>query len=127
MEFVTTTIYVDDVEEVLDFYFQAFGLNTRLLDENAAYGELDTGAVKIAFATHPYAQSRFKQGYIRSQPKQPPLGFELSLACDNLSASYDKAVAAGAEPLSPPHLCDGGEKRAYVRAIEGTLVALCAR
>ncbi|TMP37468.1 VOC family protein [Pseudoalteromonas rubra] len=126
MQFLKTVIYVDSVEEVLDFYYQAFGLSACGLSEDGDYGELDTGEVLLAFATHPVAQAQFKQSYIRSQPKQPALGFELTLGCDNVAKSYDRAVEAGAEPLSPP--CQKGEHtQAYVRSIEGTLVALvCA-
>ncbi|KZN28756.1 glyoxalase [Pseudoalteromonas luteoviolacea S2607] len=123
MHFLKTVIYVDDVEEVLDFYFQAFGLSAHSVTENGDYGELETGTVLLAFATHPVAQSQFKQTYIRSQPKQPALGFELTLGCENVSSSYDKAVAAGAEPLSAPSQ-KGIHTQAYVRAIEGTLIAL---
>ena len=101
MEYISQIIYVDNVEETLDFYYQAFGLSTSSISDNAEYGELATGAVKIAFANHPSAQAHFKQGYIRAHPKQPALGFELRFSCTNLSESYDKAVLAGAEPLCP--------------------------
>lgn len=123
MEFVGQVIYVDNVEETLDFYYQAFGFITFSLSDNAEYGELSTGNVKIAFANHPYAQAHFKQGYIRAHPKQPALGFELRFNCTNLSESYDKAVLAGAEPLCPPNQ-KGSQTYAYVRAIEGTLICL---
>lgn len=123
MRYLKTIIYVDNVEEVLDFYYQAFGLSAVELTETADYGELNTGQVTLGFASHPYAQAQFKQSYIRSQPKQPALGFELTMLCNNVSESYDKAVAAGAEPLMPP--CSKNEHtQAYVRAIDGTLVAL---
>lgn len=127
MQFYKTVIYVDSVEEALDFYFQAFGFATTELTESGDYGELDTGMVTLGFASHPLAQAQFKESYIRSHPKQPALGFELSILCDNVSESYDKAVAAGAEPLMPP--CQKGEHtQAYVRALEGTLIALvCER
>lgn len=124
--FAKTVIYVDNVEEVLDFYYQAFAISTFDMTDEGDYGELDTGEVKLAFASHPLAQSQFKQEYIRSHPKQPALGFEISLSCDNVPECYDKAVAAGAEPLSPPSL-KGSVTQAYVRAIEGTLVALVSR
>mgnify|MGYP001223241680 CR=1 FL=1 len=123
MKCVGTTIFVDNVEEVLDFYYQAFGLSTHYIDEQGTYGELACGAAKIAFASHPFAQSRFRQEYIRTQPKQPALGFELSLCCDNVAQSFAKAVAAGAEPLSPP-ATHQGLTYAYVRTLEGTLVVL---
>ncbi|MBE0369604.1 glyoxalase [Pseudoalteromonas sp. MMG013] len=123
MQYLKTVIYVDNVEEVLDFYYQAFGLNATELTESADYGELNTGEVKLGFASHPFAQAQFKQSYIRAQPKQPALGFELAMRCKNVSESYDKAVNAGAEPLMPP--CNKNEHtQAYVRAIDGTLIAL---
>ena len=123
MELINQVIYVDNVEETLDFYYQAFGLSTSSISDNAEYGELTSGAVKIAFANHPYAQAHFKQGYIRAHPKQPALGFELRFMCNNLSASYGKAVFAGAEPLCPPNKRET-QYYAYVRAIEGTLICL---
>ncbi|BBN80606.1 hypothetical protein PA25_05910 [Pseudoalteromonas sp. A25] len=123
MRFAKTVIYVDNVEEVLDFYYQAFGLSTLNLTESGDYGELDSGEVILAFASHPLAQAQFKQSYIRAQPKQPALGFELTIYCENVSESYDRAVIAGAEPLMPP-TTKGISAQAYVRAIEGTLIAL---
>ena len=126
MQYLKTIIYVDSVEEALDFYYQAFGFATTALTESADYGELDTGMVTLGFASHPLAQAQFKQSYIRSHPKQPALGFELCIECENVIESYDRAVAAGAEPLmSPNH--KGEHTQAYVRAIEGTLVALIAQ
>ncbi|RRS10682.1 glyoxalase [Pseudoalteromonas sp. J010] len=124
--FVKTVIYVDSVEEVLDFYYQAFGLSTCDMTDDGDYGELDTGEVKLAFASHPLAQSQFKQDYIRCHPKQPALGFEITLSCANVPECYDKAVEAGAEPLSAPSQ-KGSVTQAYVRAIEGTLVALVSK
>ena len=123
MELINQVIYVDNVEETLDFYFQAFGFGTHALSDDAEYGELATGDIKIAFANHPSAQAHFKQGYIRAHPKQPALGFELRFSCTNLSESYDKAVLAGAEPLCPPSYRET-QYYAYVRAIEGTLICL---
>jgi len=127
MEFAKTIIYVDDVEETLDFYYQAFGLSTIKDDGSGQYAELDTGQVKLAFSAHPCAQSNFKQSYIRTQPKQPALGFEMRFYCDNVIESYDKAVAAGAEPFCPPADKSNGQTLAYVRSIEGTLIALSSR
>ncbi len=127
MEYTHTVIYVDDVEETLNFYFQAFGLITAKLDESGQFGEVSTGNMNIAFASHPLAQSNFKQAYIRSHPKQPALGFELCFNCDDVTQAYEKAVQAGAEPLNAPVENYWGQKTAYVRSIEGTLVALCAK
>ncbi|WP_462157329.1 VOC family protein [Pseudoalteromonas sp. GB56] len=123
MECVGTTIFVDSVEEVLDFYYQAFGIPTAYIDEQGTYGELDCGQSVIAFAAHTIAQPHFRQGYIRSHPKQPTLGFELSFECENVPQSFAKAVEAGAEPLSSPSQIDG-QTVAFLRAQEGTLIRL---
>ncbi|WMN61149.1 glyoxalase [Pseudoalteromonas xiamenensis] len=120
---IKMVIYVEDVPEVLDFYYQAFGLTTAHLSEMGDYGELDTGEIVVGFATHPLAQSQFKQNYIRSHPKQPALGYELIISCTNVFEAYDKAVEAGAEPYCPPGI-RGSDCKGYVRAIEGTLIAL---
>ena len=126
MQYLKTIVYVDNVEEVLDFYFQAFGLSASMLTESSDYGELATDSVTIGFANHPCAQAQFKQGYIRSHPKQPALGFELMYECKNVVESYDRAVNAGAEPLMPP--CNKGmHTQAFVRAIEGTLISLVSQ
>ena len=45
MEFAKTIIYVDDVEETLDFYYQAFGLST-IKDDGST---LTTAATEINF------------------------------------------------------------------------------
>ena len=123
MEYLRTVIYVDNVEETLDFYYQAFAVNTAQLDEDGQYGELDFNGVRIAFAAHPLAQSHFKQSYIRAQPKQPALGFEIVLTVENIQQAFTKAVDAGAEPLSAPNEFEG-KNMAYVRSLEGTLIAL---
>ncbi|MFY8273516.1 VOC family protein [Pseudoalteromonas sp. SSDWG2] len=123
MECIGTTIFVDNVEEVLDFYYQAFGISTAYIDEQGTYGELDCGQCVIAFAAHAVAQSHFRQGYIRSHPKQPTLGFELSFECENVPESFARAVEAGAEPHAPPTLI-AGQMIAFVRAQEGTLIRL---
>lgn len=123
MDYLKTVIYVDNVEETLDFYFQAFAVSTAQLDEDGQYGDLDFQGACIAFAAHPLAQSHFKQSYIRAQPKQPALGFELVLKVDDINLAFAKAVDAGAEPLSAPHEMEG-KNLAYVRSIEGTLIAL---
>ncbi|MEO2268065.1 VOC family protein [Pseudoalteromonas sp. YIC-656] len=123
MECVGTTIFVDNVEEVLDFYYQAFGIPTAYIDEQGTYGELDCGQGIIAFAAHAISQPHFRQGYIRCHPKQPTLGFELSFECDNVAQSFAKALEAGAEPLSPPTQHEG-QFVAFLRAQEGTLIRL---
>jgi predicted enzyme related to lactoylglutathione lyase len=51
MQFGYTILYVDDVASTLAFYEKAFALPTRMLHESGGYGELETGATALAFAS----------------------------------------------------------------------------
>ncbi len=51
MKFGYTIVYVDSVSDTLAFYKAAFGFDTRFLHESGEYGELETGATALAFAS----------------------------------------------------------------------------
>ena len=55
-------LYVNDVAACLAFYEKAFGL-ARLLSQRQrqAYGELETGATRLAFASLALAEEHLKQ------------------------------------------------------------------
>ncbi len=42
-----TLLYVDNVEETMTFYSNAFGLEESFLHESKAYGEMKTGETKL--------------------------------------------------------------------------------
>ena len=43
MQFGGTTLYVDEVSAVVDFYRRAFGFDVRFFDEALGFAELETG------------------------------------------------------------------------------------
>ncbi|WP_337250488.1 VOC family protein [Metarhizobium album] len=51
MNFRYTILYVDDVRASLDFFTRAFGFEIAFLHESGDYGELSTGATKLAFSS----------------------------------------------------------------------------
>jgi lactoylglutathione lyase len=51
MKFGYTIIYVPDVTASLVFFEKAFGFTRRFLHESGDYGELETGATTLAFAS----------------------------------------------------------------------------
>ena len=63
MRFGFTILYVEDVARSLDFYERALGLERRFLHESGDYGELETGATALAFATHELAASNLPGVY----------------------------------------------------------------
>ena len=125
MKLAYTIVYVSDVAASLGFFERAFGLATRFLHESGGYGELDTGATALAFAQHDVARSNLGRDYVAAGASAQPLGMEVGLVTDDVSAAFERAVAAGAEPLAPPVIKPWGQTVAYVRCPDGTLVELC--
>jgi uncharacterized glyoxalase superfamily protein PhnB len=119
-----TTLFVPDVAAALDFYARAFGMSPKMVHESGQYAELDTGGTTLAFAAHALARGVVGLEYTPTAPDAPPPGFELALEPQDVAAAYDRAVAAGAAPVSPPQDKPWGQTVAYVRDHRGVLVAL---
>jgi len=120
-------LYVEDVGASLAFYERAFGLSRRFFhdEDGKAYGELETGAARLAFASLGLVGEHLRQDVTVSAAGKPPLGFETALVTNDVQSLYDRAVAAGASPESPPETKPWGQVVAYVRDVNGFLVELC--
>jgi lactoylglutathione lyase len=126
MRFAYTIIYVADVEKTLTFYEKAFNLTRLFLHESGAYGELNTAATKLAFASETLAKSKGVDFISnRSEIKQAP-GFEIGLVADDVEQAYQHAVKAGAIAIKEPAQKPWGQTVAYVRDINGILVEICS-
>lgn len=99
MKFAYTIVYVSSVTESLSFYKEAFGFETRFLHESKQYGEFETGATVLAFASHAMGEINLEGNYQKTDPSTTPLGVELAFITDDVASSYAQAVAAGAQPL----------------------------
>jgi len=120
-------LYVEDVASQLEFYEQAFGLARRFFQDEGgkAYGELETGAARLAFASLSLAVEHLGEKPVLPDPSRAPLAFEIALVVDDVEARYAHAVAAGAVPVSAPAIKPWGQTVAYVRDRLGYLVELC--
>jgi lactoylglutathione lyase len=125
MQFGYTIAYVPNVEATIAFWEQAFGLKRRMVVEGGDYGELETGATRLAFAAEHMADHH---GFaIRpNRPHDDPAAFEIALVTEDVQAAFAKAVAVGAVPMSPPSQKPWGQTVAYVRDLNGVLVELCS-
>jgi lactoylglutathione lyase len=121
MKFGYTIIYVDQVEATIAFYEKAFGLNRDMVVEGE-FGQLATGETKLAFA----ARKMLQEPAIFASPKDKPLAVEVAFATSDVQAAFDKAVAAGAKPVSRPEKKPWGQFVGYVRDNNGFLVELCS-
>lgn len=122
MQFGYTILYVDDVASTLDFYGKAFALPTRFLHDSGTYGELDTGATALAFASRTMLRELGKtpQPPVLAQPSG-----EIALVTDDVPAAVERAVAAGATLVQAPKAMPWGQTIAYVGDVNGFLVELC--
>lgn len=120
-----TIVYVPDVTASLVFFESAFGLKRGFLHEAGDYGELNTGATTLAFASHALGDSNFAAGVVRASESDKPLGMEIALVTDDVEKAHKAALKAGAIELTAPTTKPWGQTVSYVRCPAGTLVELC--
>ena len=120
-------LYVNDVAASLAFYEKAFGLAKRFFhdDNGKAYGELETGATRLAFVSLALAREHLKQEIVAAAPDKAPLGVEIALTTPDVSALFKRAVTAGAKAVSEPATKPWGQTVAYLRDNSGFLVEIC--
>jgi len=124
IKFGYTILYVKDVERSIAFYEKAFDLKRKFVAGDA-YGELDTGATTLSFASIPQAQSNLKSEIQISSSKEKPFGIEIGFTTDDVEATYQKAIAAGATEEAKASYKPHGQTVAYVRDPDGFLVEIC--
>lgn len=125
MRFGYTIVYVPDVEASVAFFEEAFGYTRRFIHESGDYGELDTGATTLAFASHALGEANLPGGYVAASASGPPLGVELAFVAEDVPAAHARALGAGASEVQAPERKPWGQDVSYVRCPDGTLVELC--
>jgi len=125
MKYGYTIIYVRDVEETLEFYRNAFGFDIRFIHESEDYGELETGATVLAFASHQLGETNLNGKYIRGDFDSQPFGMELAFVTENVEKAIAKATAHGAVLIKEPEVKPWGQIVGYLRAIDGSIIELC--
>ena len=122
MIFRYTILYVHDVEATLAMFNAAFGFETAFLHESKDYGELDTGATKLAFSSIALMQQLGKSP--ATDPVSNP-SFEIALETNDVAAALQRATGAGAELVQDVAEMPWGQTTAYVRLPEGFLIEIC--
>ena len=121
-------LYVNDVAASLAFYEKAFGLNRRFFNDTngKAYGELETGSARLAFASIALAEDHLKQKVTAAAPDKAPLGVEIALTTPDVKALFVRAVSAGATAINEPETKPWGQTVAWLRDNSGHLVEICS-
>lgn len=126
MKFGYTILYVEDVEATLEFYERAFGLERRMLDDAKCYGELETGGTRLAFAARKFVSGLIPVPLGESAPSLAAPPIELGMVTDDVAASFQCALAAGAVDVKRPEQKPWEQVVGYVRDLNGFLVEICS-
>ncbi len=122
MNFKYTILYVENVEETLDFFCRAFGLKQKMLHESGDYGELDTGSTTLSFSSLELMTSLGKSP-ARAVAGKPV--FEIAFETHDVPAGIATALAAGAKLIQEPEEMPWGQTTAYVSDRNGYLIEIC--
>jgi len=120
-----TIVYVADPAASLSFFERAFGFERTFVTPENDYGQLATGATKLAFAAKALAKSNLDDLSMVDVDGERPLGMEVAVVTEDVPKAVENAVAAGATVLKAACTKPWGQTVAYVRAPDGTLVELC--
>ncbi len=117
-------VYVDAPAEVSAFYERTFGLRAEFAVPDGSYAQLDTGPIKLAFASYALGDGNFAGGVHRPAEGEPPTNIEITLVADDVDRAYAAALEAGCADLASPADKPQGQRVAYVRDPFGTLIEL---
>lgn len=126
MRFGYAIIFVDDVAGAVEFYERAFGIGREFVHEAGDFAQMATGDTKLAFTANELGATAVPVDYTPLDPSRPPVGIELTLVTDDVTAAFARAVDAGATPLAEPHDTSWGQTVSYVRDHVGTLVSIAS-
>ncbi|MEX3009168.1 VOC family protein [Hoeflea sp. TYP-13] len=118
-------LYVPDVAQAMAFYEDAFGLSVRFVDDSGTYGEMATGATKLAFASEELAASHGFD-FEPQSPGRRPAAFEIAFVTQDVQAGFAKAIGNGARALTEPKLMSWGQWVSYVADLNGYTVEICS-
>lgn len=125
MKYGYTIFYVDNVEETIQFYENAFGFTRKFITLEKDYGELASGETTIAFASTELGSSNFKKGMGRLNKTGLPQGMEMAFITEDIYADFQIAINAGATVYEKIVQKPWGQKVGYLRDINGILIEIC--
>jgi len=125
VKFGYTILYVDNVEESISFYENAFGFSRKFVSPDNDYGELITGETTLSFASKKLAATNLKDGFIESSLEDKPFAIEIGFITDNVPELLQKATSFGAVIVAEPIEKPWGQIVAYARDLNGFLIEIC--
>ena len=128
INFGYTIVYVPDVEQTINFYENVFDLKRKFIHESGQYGELETGATTLAFASNDLARTTLGShaDFHPNTVEKPPAGIEIALVTDQVESYFTKAVQQGAVAIAAPTKKPWGQMVGYIRDLNGVLIEIAS-
>ena len=117
--------YVDDVAATVGFFTTAFGFEERFVTPENDYGEVETGATTLAFASIGLAEANLDKagGFVLPSESQPAPA-SITLLTSNVAVAVEAAIAAGARPYVDSVDKPWGQTVAYVLGPSSLLIEI---
>jgi uncharacterized glyoxalase superfamily protein PhnB len=114
------TILTDDAPSLAAFYRDVLGFTVA--SDRGAYVEFETEAVRFAICARSIMLEATDHSAYRAQSQG--LSFELAFPCASpadVDASYERIVAGGATPITPPADMPWGQRTAFFADPDGNV------
>ncbi|WP_080780180.1 VOC family protein [Chryseobacterium phocaeense] len=125
IKFKYVILYIEDVEQSMNFYHNTFDMPIKFITPDKDYGELITGETTISFASLSLAGSNLKEGFLYSKSMEKPFGIELGFTTDDVESLLEKALENGATLYEEVAVKPWGQKVAYIKDPDNYLVEIC--
>lgn len=123
LKFRYTILYVENVQDTLNFYHKAFGFQQSMLHESGDYGELDTGSTTLSFSAFSLMKELGKDPITANRDRP---SFEIALETQDVPTALANALDAGATLVQGTEDMPWGQTIAYVNDPNGFLIELCS-
>ena len=120
LKFASAVVYTDDVPRAVEFYARVTGIAPSHYDRDLGFAMFGPDQL-FAVASHAAGELMLADGYtpIRSTSVR---GAELAFWSPDVAEAFQRAIGAGAQPLTPPRVMPWGQTVAYVQAPDGSIV-----
>ncbi|MBP1224683.1 VOC family protein [Flavobacterium sp. 1355] len=125
VKFGYTILYVENVEESISFYENAFGFSRKFITPENDYAELVTGETTLSFASKKLAAQNLKDGFIESTLEDKPFAIEIGFITEDVTETVQKATSFGAVLVKEPTQKPWGQIVSYIRDLNGFLIEIC--
>lgn len=123
MQLSYVILYVSQVDQSINFYQRAFGLEHKFTHDSGDYAEMKTGETTLAFCKDETAKQILGSSFIPAN-SELPLGSQITMQPDDVKEAYSLALECGAQSICAPSIKPWSFEVAMVRDPDGHIIEL---